>query len=93
MNAHPRAGNDDAHGNGRNFFNLKMLASTTRKCCQQPLDAIALLGCGKYCNAQRPNARICRLRPGLGSDHNHGVVSALAAVAGMVRDRLMVERT
>jgi hypothetical protein len=26
---------------------LKTLASTTHKCCQQPLDAIAPLGCGE----------------------------------------------
>jgi hypothetical protein len=76
-----------AAGTARNSFKLKKLVLTTHKCCQQPLDAIALLGCGEYCNDERPNARICRLRPGICSDHNHGVVSAFAAVAGMVRDR------
>jgi hypothetical protein len=39
----------------------------------------------EYCNDERPNARFCRLRPGMGSDHNLGMVSAFAAVAGMVK--------
>jgi hypothetical protein len=52
----------------------------------KPLNAIALLGCGEYCNDERPNARFCRLRPGMGSDHNLGMVSAFAAVAGMVKE-------
>ncbi len=76
-----------AAGTARNFFKLKKLIFITHKCCQQPLDAIALLGCGEYCNDERPNARICRLQPGMGSDTSHGMASALAAVAGMVRDR------
>jgi hypothetical protein len=33
---------------GRNYFKLKMLVFITHKCCQQPLDAIALLGV-EYC--------------------------------------------
>ena len=61
------------------------VTSITHKCCQQPLDAIALLGCGVL-HDKRPNARICRLRPGMGSYHRHDVVSAFAAAAGMVGD-------
>ena len=48
MNAHPTAGHDDATGNVRNSLKLKKLVLTTHKCCQQPLDAIALLGV-EYC--------------------------------------------